>query len=328
MGESGVMLTYRQRYRDGECEQVWAELFALGGKVRDKRFYAEATAVATETMTRARANIQLLVPRLTSLGYQFASPDRVFVPADGESQRLAAEIDQRSGPLPLSLRVWCEVVGEVNFMGSHPKLSTYVQSPDPREAAQGFLSLFAKHGGAATAATGDPLRQGADLVRRLLDHMTEGRKTGQPRSPDVAAGVLASQEFLAAMQRPGLAPPGPDVDSDPLVVEPYFADDEDEMDDSDDDEPGGEVGTDGPARHEALIAPDPIHKTGHSGGGPYTIRFPDASVDALLRGDEAYGTFVEYLRICFRWGGFPGLRAAAKPPREELAYLTEGLSPL
>jgi dihydrofolate reductase len=26
--------------------------------------------------------------------------------------------------------------------------------------------------------------------------------------------------------------------------------------------------------------------------------------------------------------GFPGLRASAKPPQEELAYLTEGLSPL
>jgi hypothetical protein len=45
-------------------------------------------------------------------------------------------------------------------------------------------------------------------------------------------------------------------------------------------------------------------------------------------GEEDYGTFIQYLRTSLRWGGFPGLRASAKPPREELAYLTQGLSPL
>jgi hypothetical protein len=55
---------------------------------------------------------------------------------------------------------------------------------------------------------------------------------------------------------------------------------------------------------------------------------PDPAADAVLLGVEDYGTFVEYLRTCFRWGGFPGLRSLPKPPREELAFLTEGLSPL
>jgi hypothetical protein len=77
-----------------------------------------------------------------------------------------------------------------------------------------------------------------------------------------------------------------------------------------------------------IIAPDSIQKTNQSGGRPYTIRFPDLAVDAPLKGDEGYGTFIEYLRACFSWGGFPGLRTSAKPPREELAYLTQGLSPL
>jgi hypothetical protein len=276
-------------------------------------------------MTRARANIELLVTRLTSLGYRFAHPDRVFIPADEETGRLVTEVERRAGPLPLSLRAWCEVVGEVNFMGSHPKLSTNVQSPGGEEIAQSFLSLFAKHGGPA-ANTGKALPQAAALSWRLLNEVVQRIKTGQPRSPDLDAGVRASKEFLEAFQRP--APmAGPDVDSVPLVVEPYFGDLEDNIEGGEDDEGAGEAGMEGSGPFEAVIAPDPVHKTNHSGGGPYSIRFPNPAVDAPLLGDEDYGTFVEYLSACFRWGGFPGLRASAKPSREELAYLTEGLTP-
>src|SRR5689334_1494548 len=91
-GEAGVVASYLERYRRGECEQVWAELLALGGRVREPGLHDEAVAVARETMTRARTNIERLVPRLTSLGYAFAHPDRVFVPADEETRRLVADI--------------------------------------------------------------------------------------------------------------------------------------------------------------------------------------------------------------------------------------------
>jgi hypothetical protein len=315
---------YLKRYRQGECEQVWAELLALGGKIREKPLYGEALAVAHETMSRARANVELLAQRLATLGYQFAHPERVFVPADEETRRLSAEVEHRAGLLPLSLRAWFDVVGEVNFMGSHPKLSTYVQPRDPREAAQGFLSLFAKHGG-PVAPTGDSLHQSLDLGWQLLNEVVQGIKAGRPRSANVAAGVRASKEFLEGFQSPA-ASTGPDVESDPLVVEPYFGDLEDDLNRGEDDD-GGKAEMD-PGPHDVVIAPDPTHKTGHSGGEPYTISFPDPAIDARLCGVEDYGTFIEYLRVCFRWGGFPGLRASAKPPREELAFLTQGLSPL
>ncbi len=38
--------------------------------------------------------------------------------------------------------------------------------------------------------------------------------------------------------------------------------------------------------------------------------------------------FVEYLRTCFRWAGFPGLAQAPKPPLDEIAILTRSLLPL
>jgi hypothetical protein len=195
-------------------------------------------------------------------------------------------------------------------------LSSYARSAGGRQVAENFLSLLAKHGG-PTAGPGDALRQAAEASHRLLNEVVEGIKAGRPRSPGVQAGVQASKELLASFQQP-TAPAGPDVDSDPLVVEPFFGEEDGE------DEGDG----DGAEPFEVMIAPDPVHKTGHSGGEPYCIQFPDPAIDALFRGDEDYGTFVEYLRECFRWGGFPGLRTTDTPPREELAHLTKGLSPL
>src|SRR5262249_441799 len=146
-GETPNVASYLERYRRGECKQVWAELVALGGRVRERALFAEAMSVARETMTRARANIELLVPRLKALGYQFAHPEEVFGAADEELRRLVADVERRAGPVPLALRAWCDVVGEVNFMGSHPKLSTYYPSHDTQKHAQNFLMAFASYGG-------------------------------------------------------------------------------------------------------------------------------------------------------------------------------------
>jgi hypothetical protein len=322
------MSTYLDRYLQGDCEKVWGELLSLGCKIRKQPLYTDAVAVAHETMTRARSNIELLVKRLKKMGYRFAHPDRVFVPADDEFRSLLDEVEGRAGPLPLSLRMWCAVVGELNLMGSHPRLSTYVEAPQGQKLGQDFLSLFAQHGG-STSTSGDPLRDGLATSQRLLNEMMEGIKTGRARSPDLQAGLQASKQLLAGLQNPALMAgavsggsgtvAGPDVDSDPLVVEPLFGD-EDDFEESD-----GKVGASALA---AIIAPDAVHKTNHSGGEPYSLRFPDEAIGAHLDGDCDYGTFVEYLRVAFRWGGFPGLRASANPPREELAYLTQGLVPL
>jgi hypothetical protein len=317
------MADFLMRYRQGEYVQVWAELLDLGDGVREQAIYDEALAVARETMTRARANIELLVPRLHALGYQFAKPDRVFVPADENYDELVAEVQRQAGPLPLSLLAWCEVVGEVNFMGAHPKLSTYYQRRDPQEMAGGFLSLVAQRGGPMVPGD-DPLRRGFELTQSLLKEVVDAIQTGQRhRSPELEAGIHATRQLVAELQRP-LAVETPEIESDPLVVEPYFGDVEDAIyqghEGDEQEQPDGPI--------SVIIAPDVIHKTNQSGGSPYYIEIPNAAVDATLDGDEDYGTFVEYLRTCFRLGGFPGLRSAATPPREELQFLTEGLLPL
>jgi hypothetical protein len=54
------------------------------------------------------------------------------------------------------------------------------------------------------------------------------------------------------------------------------------------------------------IAPDNYHKNNVSGGPPYSIIVPNKAIDAKLENEWHTTTFVNYLRICFRHGGFPG----------------------
>ena len=62
--------------------------------------------------------------------------------------------------------------------------------------------------------------------------------------------------------------------------------------------------------------------------GCYTVRLPNSAADAVLEGEAHEITFVEYLRLSFRWGGFPGWERYEIRPEKELAFLREGLLPL
>ena len=81
-------------------------------------------------------------------------------------------------------------------------------------------------------------------------------------------------------------------------------------------------------RYELTISCDRFHKDGVSGGESYGIPVPHPGADAPLLWEWHNTTFVDYLRICFEWGGFPGLaRRQDSVPRELLA-LSEGLLPI
>ena len=77
------------------------------------------------------------------------------------------------------------------------------------------------------------------------------------------------------------------------------------------------------------FAPDFYHKANVSGGGPYSIELPNSSIDSLVL-EEPHGLyFLPYLRLCMKWGGFPGLAGLANGiPPSHLSFLTEGLLPL
>lgn len=131
------MTSYIQRYQQGECEQVWTELLALGDRVRETPLFSEALSVAYATMERVRYNLDLLIPRLHDLGYAFGfvpHPEEdvgeilyppVFTPPDSLMPDRIRRLEGVVEALPLSVRAFYEVVGGVNLVGRHPHWEPY-----------------------------------------------------------------------------------------------------------------------------------------------------------------------------------------------------------
>jgi hypothetical protein len=88
---------------------------------------------------------------------------------------------------------------------------------------------------------------------------------------------------------------------------------------------------------ELDLAPDYLHKADVSGGAPYAIALPNPAADIPFENERHGTTFVDYLRIAFRHGGFPGLDLTetepAQPwlagsiPANDLEHLTRNLLP-
>lgn len=83
------------------------------------------------------------------------------------------------------------------------------------------------------------------------------------------------------------------------------------------------------------LAPDRFHKANISGGGPYGFTLRSTGIEGAFVWWEAGSAagqrtdpFVEYLRLAFRWGGFPGLEFdEAARTRVPVADLCRGLEP-
>jgi len=77
------------------------------------------------------------------------------------------------------------------------------------------------------------------------------------------------------------------------------------------------------------LAPDYLHKANISGGGPYGIELPFLGADPVFANEAHELPFVDYLRLCFRWAGFPRLERHADRPdvREFLQVMSKGLEP-
>jgi len=140
-------LPYYERYLAGEHRQVWQELGAIGARVREDQYAADALAVAYATMDRVRQNIATIIQRLREIGYEFETdlgetdkvipfdvarwnlwlnntPERPapLMPPEQRSAHLR-RLERDAGALPLSLRAWYEIVGSVTLAGKHPILS-------------------------------------------------------------------------------------------------------------------------------------------------------------------------------------------------------------
>ena len=144
-----------------------------------------------------------------------------------------------------------------------------------------------------------------DAGKRLQRLQKNGRTL--PLSLRAFYEVVGAVNFMGRKSRwpwtiAMLAPSQPDdslVLADPLVVFGF----EDAFDELDEDERGF-----------ISIAPDDLHKADTSGGDPYEIAVPDLRADGELLNQRHGLLFVDYLRLCFRYGGFPGFDGADTRP--------------
>ncbi|MFO0979175.1 MAG: hypothetical protein U0996_22385 [Planctomycetaceae bacterium] len=105
-------MTLLDQYRSGDCEQVWQQIVEEGRSADDE----EAVAVAQETVSRARDNLQMIYDRLCALGYEFAEPDMAFVTTTPEkAANEISTIEAHYGPLPGLARIWYSHIHSVNF---------------------------------------------------------------------------------------------------------------------------------------------------------------------------------------------------------------------
>jgi len=124
------------RYREGQRSQVWHELRQLGGTTRDSDLFEEAQLVCDEMARRARHNVELIVERLANEGYRFHSnddaqtPETPYFPPTATAGEHATWLEERFGPVPMTLLSWVRLVGDVWLVGTHPRWFTSA-SADP-----------------------------------------------------------------------------------------------------------------------------------------------------------------------------------------------------
>jgi hypothetical protein len=78
-----------------------------------------------------------------------------------------------------------------------------------------------------------------------------------------------------------------------------------------------------------VLAPDYLHKANISGGGPYRVELPFLGADPVFANEAHELPFVDYLRLCICWAGFPRLERHADrlDVREFLRVMTKELEP-
>jgi hypothetical protein len=122
------MRDYMKHYMDGNHTEVWAELRALGSKIHAHDYREVVAPIMQELMRRINLNLTMIIKRLQEVEYDFQLKNRIWNLPDDRISRTLDRFEQTYGLLPLSIRYWHTIIGEVNLMGNHPRLSYYAPS--------------------------------------------------------------------------------------------------------------------------------------------------------------------------------------------------------
>ena len=323
------MPTYLQRYLAGERIEVWNELMALGEAVRSKPAPAGVNAVIDETMRRARHNIEVLIPRLSGMGYRFAAPA-----IERELQKIDNQIaEPKINPYVLKLRQKAVAEGKMPASMLNPG-----ESPGFQEWMAGLQEQrTALEAELERTATMPPIENPRVYYEpepesarnfRVIEKLTKGPLPLSLRSWYRHVGYVS---FVGS--HPVLNPAG-SATADPLVVRPAaemimgvpIPGDDTEVSVAEIMEELERARENG--KTVVTISESDRSKAGLQGGKQCKVWLPDPSADVELRNLWRPITFVAYLRSAFEWGGFPGWERDPSPPRDVIAELTEGLLPI
>ena len=389
--QSGNLL---RRYQAGEHEAVWADMLALGPRVRDAAHLEDALAVARETMRRARHNVELIVQRLDEIGYRFwngkqgkaAGPPRritfgakVIEASPLEALLAAMFAEAKTMPPAQVTPVMAEQLHNIYRLTIFPWQDRALLLKGQRFALDGEMTTLFEQAkkvpaGQLTAAIIDRLDA---LHRRALDQAIAywkdkgedppGKKQADERGKAETSDHLKDKKvfcppgkkevaFIRKLEKTGVFLPLSlrawieevgDVNlagahprlcfwedenfagtyGDPLMVTPrlFLWEIEDWLAEgkaAKAQEPlDALLGWDAKAKARLVVDDEQLDYG-------YSVALPDAAADAALKGAPHNTRFVDYLRLAFRWGGFPGWAQSKDPPRKELAFLTDGLLPI
>lgn len=315
--------TYLDAYLAGEHERVVQELLALGPAIREEPIAGDAQAVVREMMRRAHHNIGLIVERLRTLGYRFVSdlPRPEFNPAQIVERTIAQAQEQ------LGYQVSPELKAELDRLAAHMSqqyplvVEDFKQQAAQRRAEQGLPDP-------ASSPPVDPVWRQPDAELSAQVAAIQERYGPLPLVLETWFAIVGEVDLCGI--HPKLSRYVGDVPEAeqgpfgyPLFVACFSLAEELAAVAEDEETP--------PDRVE--IAPDECHKSGYSGGAALALPLPTAALDARLISDDQWNGmyFVDYLRLAFRYGRFPGLHdnvEARDAAQAELALLTEGLLPL
>jgi hypothetical protein len=324
-GDRGAhMASLLRRYCQGECVQVWQELTQDANQYEGRDISEEALAVVQETMRRVASNIEQLIPKLVSLGYQFGygwvqPPSHSnFTYYERRNYHEYREWVNEQADLYSPPHDWQRIIDEhkaaiESFQRLNSpsifittKLADLETLQRQRTAHQLVEALAERHGPLPLS-----LRMWYEMVgsvnfvgqmpehwRRLVE------QEAKHRPEDEARHSYWKYDARGLLDPLYVAPLTPQL-VDELVQRP----------------PQTTIGI-----PLAPAAPDKYDLINML--GDYYMTIPSAGIDALLINEPHHTTLVEYLRLSFQWGGFPGWSDCSLRPEEDLAFLTEGLLPI
>jgi hypothetical protein len=297
--DRSIVPSYYDRYQGGEHEAVWADLLALGNGVHEEPVYSDALAVARETMSRARTNIETLIVRLDEIGYQFETA-RDTPPAVVQQmvQVQRAMAQQLEALYPVLLADFSRGNRFEEFVSAFDKRLAPASTLDERSVysrAQEWSRNCIS--GLETYLLG-PLPVSLRAWYECVEHVS----------------FIGSHPVLNPVKQEHSAvqittPANQMVLPDPLAIMGL----PDEVDYESWETAGGYP-----------IAVDEFFKAKINRDHRYYIDFRDSRADTIFR-DWRNDYFVAYLRRVFKWGGFPGLERHPNPPLKLIAELTDGL---